>query len=222
LSEAIALLDDVGSDALTMRRLAERLGVQAGALYWHYPNKQQLLAAMAEAMLADVALADDREPARWRERIVDQLMVLRRALLAHRDGGRVFAGTFVAEPNTLAVGEVIVGALRNVGLGKREAAWTALTLVHFVIGFVVEEQAAAGIDPTELERGLDRERHHHLADVAKAFTSGDFDARMTFGVGLMLDGVERALERSHASAPPREPRPGALRPKSRRVAAKGR
>ena len=48
---AIALLDADGLDALTMRKLATRLGVQAGALYWHFASKQALLDAMADRFL---------------------------------------------------------------------------------------------------------------------------------------------------------------------------
>ncbi|WP_394846122.1 TetR/AcrR family transcriptional regulator C-terminal domain-containing protein [Pendulispora brunnea] len=200
LSEALALLDEVGTEALTMRRLADQLGVQAGALYWHYPNKQSLVAAMAEEMLTDTALQADGEPEKWRARIVEQLMALRRALLAHRDGARVFAGTFVAEPNTLTLGEVLLGALRDAGLGKREAAWSCSSLVHFVIGFVVEEQAAQGFDPATLTSQVDRERYPNIAAVKGPFTSQDFDARMKFGLNLMLDGIERGLESRGASS----------------------
>jgi type II secretory pathway predicted ATPase ExeA len=47
VDEAIVLLDADGLDALTLRKLATRLGVQAGALYWHFASKQALLDAMA-------------------------------------------------------------------------------------------------------------------------------------------------------------------------------
>ncbi|WP_394835580.1 TetR/AcrR family transcriptional regulator C-terminal domain-containing protein [Pendulispora rubella] len=200
LSEALALLDEVGSEALTMRRLADQLDVQAGALYWHYPNKQSLVTAMAEEMLADTALHGAGEPEKWRARVVEALMALRRALLAHRDGGRVFAGTFVPEPNTLALGEVLLGALRDAGLGKKEAAWSCSSLVDFVIGFVVEEQAAQGIEPDLLTSQLDREKYPNVAAVKGPFTSQDFDARMKFGVNLLLDGIERGLESRSASS----------------------
>ena len=48
---ALELLNDVGMEGLTTRRLAERLGVQQPALYWHFKNKRALLDALAEAML---------------------------------------------------------------------------------------------------------------------------------------------------------------------------
>ena len=49
---AMAILDEYGLADLTMRRLASSLGVQPGALYWHFPNKQTLLGALADRILA--------------------------------------------------------------------------------------------------------------------------------------------------------------------------
>ncbi len=115
VATALRLLNDVGLDALTMRRLGQELDVQAATLYWHIKNKEELLDAMAEAMLAGcaesvpVALSGMERAAGMAER-------LRGALLAHRDGARVFAGTYVAQDNTLRVSEVLLGALSDAGL----------------------------------------------------------------------------------------------------------
>lgn len=54
LDGAMAILDEFGLPDLTMRRLATALGVQPGALYWHFPNKQTLLGALADKILEDV------------------------------------------------------------------------------------------------------------------------------------------------------------------------
>ncbi len=51
LDGAMAILDEYGLGDLTMRKLATSLGVQPGALYWHFPNKQTLLGAMADRIL---------------------------------------------------------------------------------------------------------------------------------------------------------------------------
>src|ERR671932_2508971 len=62
--EALALLDAAGFDGLTMRRLAERLGVQAAPLYNHIPDKHELLALLADAICGEVRAPDPRRP--WR------------------------------------------------------------------------------------------------------------------------------------------------------------
>ena len=53
---ALALLDEVGLDGLTLRRLAQDLGVKAPALYWHVASKADLLHEMAVTMLRDLSL----------------------------------------------------------------------------------------------------------------------------------------------------------------------
>lgn len=202
LDEALALLDQVGLDALTMRKLAEALGVQAGAIYWHYESKQHLLGAMAEHMLAGCVIEEPLDPARWSERLLAQLDAFRRALLAHRDGGRVFAGTFVAAPNTFGLAEVLVATLRAVGLSSRDAAWTAMSLIYFVNGFVVEEQAATGIDAQPFFAGIDAARFPQVAAAAEYFVDPDHGARFTYGLGLLIAGVQRKIEDAVLPASP--------------------
>ncbi len=94
---ALDLLNEVGVDGLTTRKLAERLGVQQPALYWHFRNKRALLDALAEAMLAEnhthsVPRADDD----WRSFLIGNARSFRQALLAYRDGARIHAGRVAA------------------------------------------------------------------------------------------------------------------------------
>src|ERR671930_1356930 len=65
--EALALLDAVGFDGLTMRRLAERLGVQAASLYNHIRDKHELLALLADTICGEVRAPDPHRP--WREQL---------------------------------------------------------------------------------------------------------------------------------------------------------
>ncbi|WP_437685927.1 TetR/AcrR family transcriptional regulator C-terminal domain-containing protein [Sorangium sp. So ce176] len=74
--------------------------------------------------------------------------------IRHRDGARVFAGTYVAQENTLRVSDTLVGALRDGGLSRRAAAWGCLSIVYYVIGFTLEEQALVvhpGADPAKAD-----------------------------------------------------------------------
>ena len=93
---ALRLLDAAGIDGITMRALAADLGIQAPTLYWHVKSKQDIFRAMAVAMSQDAAAlmtaSDSNAP--WRERLAGWAHALRKTLLSHRDGARVFAGTF--------------------------------------------------------------------------------------------------------------------------------
>ncbi|HHK5808629.1 TPA: TetR family transcriptional regulator, partial [Serratia marcescens] len=97
LRGALALLDDIGIDALSTRRLAQHLGVQSPTLYWHFKNKAELLKAMAETIMLDHR---EEVPADipWHAWVTANAINFRRALLAYRDGARLHAGTRPQEP----------------------------------------------------------------------------------------------------------------------------
>ncbi|MGO4753248.1 TetR family transcriptional regulator, partial [Streptomyces sp. 2MCAF27] len=91
---ALRLLNEVGLEGLTLRRIAKELNVQAPALYWHFKNKQALLDEMATAMYREMAAGAAAAPAAtWQERVADAQRALRRALLRYRDGAKVFSGS---------------------------------------------------------------------------------------------------------------------------------
>ena len=125
-----------------MRALAAELGVQAPTLYWHVKSKRDIFRAMAVAMTRDasalVTTADRGVP--WRERLVGWAHALRRSMLSHRDGARVFAGTFAPEPATFDVTESALQALQDAGLSIADAAQRTILLRHFIVGFCIEEQ----------------------------------------------------------------------------------
>ncbi|EBK4059018.1 tetracycline resistance transcriptional repressor TetR(G), partial [Pseudomonas aeruginosa] len=100
IAAALELLNEVGMDSLTTRKLAERLKVQQPALYWHFQNKRALLDALAEAMLAERhtrSLPEENED--WRVFLKENALSFRTALLSYRDGARIHAGTRPTEPN---------------------------------------------------------------------------------------------------------------------------
>lgn len=161
IAAGLGILDDYGLADVSMRRVAEALGVQAGALYYHVPNKQSLLAAVADEILA--AVGD--EPAETSRdggvgvRLESWAHGLRAALLTHRDAAELVASTLAMGLGTVdpcAGGRSLLAAA-----GRPEPAATMAALLHFVLGHVTEEQttaqmAALGViprhDPTVSER----------------------------------------------------------------------
>lgn len=198
---ALKLLDESGLDALTMRRLADAMDVQAGALYRYFATKQDLLTAMAERMLSDeTALPADGD---WAERLADLARRMRAALLAHRDGARVFAGTHSTGPNTLTFAETVLGVLRDAGFGDEDAGRSLMAVAGFTVGHTLEEQAAlhpgdGGLaDPAVLRDAVMKAgRYPHLRATLPVLTSADFTAHFEFGLRLIIDG----LRELHGSA----------------------
>jgi TetR/AcrR family tetracycline transcriptional repressor len=144
---ALAALDEVGLDKLTMRSVAGRLGVQAGGLYYYLPDKSALLQAMANEICRQ-ALADfeaRRDPgegwARSARRLCD---AVRAAVRAHRDGARVLAaGPLNGSLEALALMERLIGVLEE-GIDLALAASAADTLLSYITGYVLQEQMPSG------------------------------------------------------------------------------
>src|SRR5918999_4997366 len=86
---AVGLLNGVGLDGLTMRRLAAELGVQNPALYWHFRNKQELLDEMADAMVVGAGMGPPRDGESWQDWLLRRSRAYRDSVLSYRDGARI-------------------------------------------------------------------------------------------------------------------------------------
>lgn len=154
VTEALDLLDEVGLDDVSTRRLADRLGVKQPSLYWHFRNKEELLGAMAETAMLPHANAPLPTPGEdWREWFLENYRSFRRTLLLHRDGARLHAGT---KPGTtdfsrgLRKLEFLVAS----GVATPDAQTAMLAASHFTVGFVLEEQARDGDEPGQVTEGV--------------------------------------------------------------------
>ncbi|NYD42485.1 TetR/AcrR family transcriptional regulator C-terminal domain-containing protein [Nocardioides panaciterrulae] len=176
VERALEVLDRYGLADLTMRRLGAELDVQPSALYHHFANKQTLLAAVADEILArgQRPLPD---PADWEQRVVAVCVGLREAMLAYRDGAEVVATVHAfglgADGPTADLGST----LRAAGLGDSLARTAARTLLHYVFGHVSEEQ-------THLQAGS----AGAIADEPRE--ESDF----LTGLALVLDGIRLRRE----------------------------
>lgn len=194
---ALALLDTDGLDGLTMRKLGVRLGVQAGGIYWHFKNKEALLGAMADRIVG-VITETPLTPGPWDAQLAEIAHRVRRAMLAHRDGARVVAGTYVVEPNSVRGGEQAVRILTDAGFPLDRAGWVIFAAMYYVLGHTIEEQAQLAAGDWE-QRGADlpdTELHRVMDDVIKA----DSDERFAYGLELFLDGVRMRLEAAQGHA----------------------
>jgi TetR/AcrR family tetracycline transcriptional repressor len=142
LTAAIELLDEVGLDAITTRRLAERLGVQPGALYRHFASKRELLDAMVERVIAEAPPADLSGD--WSAKVRAIAVASRAGMLTHRDGARLVATFAVPVPDALTAWQRFVSLFRDAGLDERAAMVAVDTVVSYVNGFTIEEQARTG------------------------------------------------------------------------------
>ena len=134
---ALDLLDEVGLDDLSMRRLAERLGVTAASLYWHVRDKDDLLTLLADAISAEMPLPDPTRS--WRDELTAYAHEARRVALAHRDAARVLVATIPAGPHRLQRIEALLDVLRRAGFRPADVADAAYLLNVYISGFVLDE-----------------------------------------------------------------------------------
>lgn len=196
---ALRLLNEVGLDGLTMRLVAKELNVQAAALYWHVKNKQELLDAMATLVFAE-AVADleaPRQGVSWSDWLAELVRGLRRTMLRYRDGARMIAGTYVAHPAMYRWMELVLRTLRDAGFALADAARDVTVLLHYTVGFTIEQQvrdgaAYQGDNPYRSEllaQDIDPTRfplfHQMVTETFDATSDADFE----HGLRVILAGI---------------------------------
>lgn len=172
LAGALHILQHGGLTELSMRNIAAHLGLQPSALYWHFPNKQSLLAALSDSVL-DRAVLPHRQPAQpgassadWRQQAIAEVLALREALLSVPDGAELVAST-----NALGLGSdrartALLRALDPAALPDSQAQALSRVLLHYLLGHTsywqqrrqAEQLGIREVDPAderaELEEGL--------------------------------------------------------------------
>jgi len=209
VTAALRLLDEAGLDGLTLRRLAQELGVQAPALYWHFKNKQELLDYVAEAIGDEVRLAARPDPDQpWDTWLTEGMRLHRRALLSHRDGARVVAGNRPTE-KVLPVVEDLLRRLCAEGFTAGYAMASVLALGAYVGGFVLEEQAEQRRYGEPGVRERDEERFGAVDWSAYPTMYAAFgemngppgsDRAFDYGLQLVIDGMWAHLARTTGRA----------------------
>jgi TetR/AcrR family transcriptional regulator, tetracycline repressor protein len=181
LDGAIAILDEYGLGDLTMRRLATSLHVQPGALYWHFKDKQTLLGAIADSILDNTDAPTRTE--HWDEQIDELAHRLRNALLSHRDAAELVAATYASRLVTNRIRERVAAVCIRAGLSRAEAESSSDTLLYYILGRTVDEQARLQMDSV----GALVEENSPL------FEQPDPTRRFDFGLGLFVDGIRLRL-----------------------------
>ncbi|KQV03661.1 hypothetical protein ASC55_01375 [Microbacterium sp. Root322] len=173
---ALALLDEVGLADLSMRRIAAGLDVQPSALYWHFANKQELLAELADRITATIP----SEPTD----VVATARGIRDALFTYRDGAELVLSTYALQLGSSQAQTALADALRTQGAADVEDRSAAI--LHFVLGHA-----------TLVQQRMHADSHGALPDTDDVDVTAGLDRVFELGV-TALAGV--------ISAPPTPPR----------------
>ena len=187
---AMGLLRDEGLDAVSMRRVADRLGVAPNSIYAHVADKAALIDELIDAMLGGVPTPTDDG---WRERIERVMRDSRRALLAHPDLVPFALVRQSVGPNALRLGEVTLTSLREAGLDGAEAVTGLQVLLVHTIGSAAFETGRTQ-DPEPAARSRrGRERAVDFggvtAELSEPISRWSGDEVFERGLAWLLDGL---------------------------------
>ena len=213
VAAALGVLRDEGLDAVTMRRVAGKVGVAPNALYSHVPDKSAMVGALLDAVLADIAVPSGGP---WRARIEEILADTRRVLLDFPDLVPLFLARQSVGPNALRLGEGLLEALHEGGVNGPEAALALQALLIHTIGATAfEVPRLRDPDPEGRRRRgnravqeLDSATHPRTTALGPASVRYPGDAVFALGLRLLLDGLSAAEPGRRAAAR----RPGSASP----------
>ncbi|MGK0618256.1 TetR/AcrR family transcriptional regulator [Meiothermus cerbereus] len=198
LQKALEVADQEGIEALTMRRLARELGVEAMSLYYHFASKDRLLDGMIDRVFAEIELPPQGS---WKSRLRARAASARAALLRHRWALGLMESRTSPGPATLHHHNAVLGCLRTNGFSVAAAAHAYSLLDSYVYGFVLQqlnlpfnrfEEAGSAADSIMAEVAAGD--YPYLVEMATEHVlrpGYDYGEEFEIGLELVLDGLER-------------------------------
>lgn len=202
LSAAMALADEEGLDALSMRKLGKQLGVEAMSLYKHVANKEDILDGLAELVASEIHLPSPDTD--WKAGMRERAISAREVFLRHPWA----VGLMEARANPGAASmryyDTVIGSLRRGGFSIRLAARAFSLMDAYVFGYAAQE--------INLPFGSTEDLSEIAANIKELLPAGEFpyftelildyasrpewnfEQEFAFGLDLILDGLQRARD----------------------------
>jgi len=199
VTAALALVDREGLSALSMRRLGAELGVDPMAIYYYVPNKDALLDAIVEAVMAEIDLGIDDPTQPAEERIMCAAKAYRDVMLAHANALPIVLSRGPRTPTSMRPVELLIGILRDAGLSPTQAmaGMNAIAAtVRGTVGMLIDDDDNPPT-PEELEALAAEypvEEFPHLREAAACgpdFIGVDFE----FGIRALARGLVESVAR---------------------------
>ena len=204
IDAAIRLADETGIDSLTMRRLAQELGVEAMSLYYYVANKDEILNGIVEVVVGEIELPPPGTD--WKAGLRRTAISTYEVLVRHPwAAGLVLSSSGISDAR-LRYMESILGGLRKAGFSAEMTDHGYHALESHIMGFTLWE---VGMDlgsvedftgkATDFLRDLPREELPYLAEHVEQHLKPrrpEDDGEFAFGLDLILGGLERILEKA--------------------------
>src|SRR6266852_3896735 len=209
LRAAVALADDAGIESLSMRKLAEELGVVPMALYKHVANKEELLDGMIDVIVGEID--PQISGTDWKSVVRQRILSARRALLGHPWASRVLESRSNPTPVLLEYMNSMIGIFRAGGFSINLTHHLMHAIGSRLLGFTQElfddSPSAAPEMPPDMLREMARS-YPYIAEIAGAASHDegtvvgpgcDDQFEFEFSLDLLLDGFERLRRQESTS-----------------------
>ncbi len=206
LQAAVALADEAGLEAFSMRGLAQELGVVPMALYKHVANKEQLLDGMVDIVFGEIELPSGELD--WRSAMRRRAISTREALRRHSWAIGMMESRHPG-PANLRNHNAVMGCLRKAGFSFRMAIHASSVQDAYIYGFALQERDTGFKTPDSAGEAARRraetigalEDYPYLVEIAAKLPESGYEDAVEFawGLDLILDGLDRLR---HAGAAP--------------------
>jgi AcrR family transcriptional regulator len=202
LGTAVKLADKSGIESLSMRKLAQKLRVEAMSLYNHVANKDEILDGIVDIIVGEIELPTDADG--WRTGMRRRAISAREVLTGHPWAIRIMESRRNPGPTSLQYYEAVIKCLRQAGFSIANAAHAFSVLDSYIYGFVMQELKLPFDNSDELADVAENILKQMPANEYPYFTEltvehilkpgYDYGDEFEFGLNLILDGLEKLLE----------------------------
>ncbi len=203
LRAAVELADEGGIESLTMRELGLRLGVEAMSLYNHVANKDDMLDGMVDLVVGEIDLPSDEVD--WKDAMRRRAISAQAVFSRHPWASALVDSRESSGLERLRYFEWVIGTLRRAGFPIELAAHAFSLLDSYIYGFGRQQlnmSAGGGAEPEEMAEAflsaIPADEYPYLREMIVEYAmDGGYDdkADFEFGLGLILDGLQRLLDR---------------------------
>ncbi|MEO3944825.1 TetR/AcrR family transcriptional regulator [Gorillibacterium sp. CAU 1737] len=203
------LLGEEDIEKFSLRRLADRLGIQAPSLYWYFKSKQDLYYRLAN-QVSRVILEEFHSEGDWKEQLTGLAGTIRSVLSRYPCSTQLMMMTLPHEPDLIRFTNRMLLCVESTPLEQEQKLQVVLTLVNYVFFFVLDDyQHKRNVSELVKEQGvhangemvrlLDSMSEMEAGLFRGIFKSGLFDVMGTdrafeFGVNLILLGIEQVIQ----------------------------
>jgi AcrR family transcriptional regulator len=200
LQTAVALADRHGLEWLSMRKLADELGVAAMTLYYYVPNKVELIDGMIDIVFSEIEPPSPK--LEWKAAMRRRALSTRAALTRHRWAVGQMEGRTDHGPANLRLHDAVLGCLRAAGFSIEMTIHAYSVQDSYIYGFALQETDMASETPEDFAAEAQRQvreyeavlaQYPHLVEVVGghvAESGYDYDKEFLFGLDLILEGLE--------------------------------